>query len=125
MKDWIIVLNSGLSLLPVIGILAILLIAIQVYKMKKLGKQFADCAVRKGIVQEMGIREPTKLRPYRYCFVKCSFQNSGDLIEIPYDSGDLKQAQAGDEISVYFYANASTMVVALRAHRIKCDVHDL
>lgn len=72
----------------------------------------------------MGIREPTKLRPYRHCFVKFSFQNSGDLIEIPYDSGDLKQTQANDEISVYFYANGSTMAVALRAHRMKCDVPD-
>lgn len=112
MQDWMLVFHGGLSLLPIMVIPAILLIAIQVYKLKQLGKQFADCTVRKGIVQEMGVREPTRLRPYRHCFVTCSFQNSSDLIEIPYESGDLNQAKVGDEIPMYFYANGSTTVVA-------------
>lgn len=119
MKDWMIVLNGGLALLPVMVIPAILLIAIQVYKLKKMGKQFADCAVRKGIVREMGVCEPTRQRPYRHCFVKCSFQNSGDLIEIPYEGGDLKQTQVGDEIPIYFYTNGATSVVAFDESTVK------
>lgn len=113
------ILRGGLGGLPIMGVMAILLIGIQVYKVKKMGKQFADCVVRKGVVQEMGIREPTKLRPYRHCAVKCCFQNGSDTVEIPYDSGDLKHTQVGDEIPLYFYPNGAVTVVAYDENTVR------
>lgn len=119
MQDLAIILKGGLGLLPITGSMAMILIAIQAYKMKKMGKQFADCMVRRGVVHEIGIREPTQLRPYRHCVVKCSFQNGGDLVEIPYDSGDLKDIQAGEVIPLYFYPNGVVTVVAYDEGTVK------
>lgn len=119
MQDLMMILRGGLGLLPIMGGTAVLLIAIQTYKVKKMGKQFADCVVRKGVVREMGMREPTQQRPYRHCIVKCSFSNGSDLVEIPYDSGDLNHTQVGDEIPMYFYPNGATTVVAYDGDMVK------
>lgn len=105
-------LAGGLALLPILGVVAMVLIGIQFYKLRSMGKQFADCTVRKGIVRELGMREPTKTRPYRHCAVSCSFSGGSDVVEIPYDSGDLNHVQPGDELSVYFYPNGVATVVA-------------
>lgn len=119
MQDLMTILRGGLGLLPIMGGAAILLIAIQTYKVKQMGKQFADCVVRKGVVHEMGIRAPTQTRPYRHCVVVCSFSSGNDLVEIPYDSGDLKDTQGGDEIAIYFYPNGVATVVAYDANTVK------
>lgn len=113
------VFRGSLGLLPIIGGVAILLIAIQTYKVKQMGKQFAECVVHKGIVEEMGMREPTKLRPYRHCVVVCRFASGNDVVEIPYESGDLKDTQVGDEIPLYFYENGATTVVAYDNDTVK------
>lgn len=119
MQNLMMILRGGLGLLPITGSMAVLLIVIQAYKVKKMGKEFADCIVRTGVVQELGIREPTQLRPYRHCIAKCSFQNSSDLVEIPYDSGDLKHTQVGDEITLYFYPNGAATVVGYDEGTVK------
>lgn len=122
MQDLMIVLRSGLALLPIMGGTAILLIAIQTYKVKQMEAQFADCIVRKGIVHAIEIRGPNQTRPYRHRVVTCSFQNSSDLVEIPYDSGDLEHTQAGDELSIYFYPNGTASVLAYDAGTAKAKL---
>lgn len=112
MQDLTMILTGGLRSLPMMGGIAVLLIVIQYFNFRKMRDQFADCIMRKGIVQEMGVRAPSKTRPYRHCFVICSFSEGDDLLEIPYESGDLNHIQEGDEISLYFYPNGVSTVVA-------------
>lgn len=119
MQDFTTILRGALGMLPIVGGTALLLIVILAYKVKKMGEQFADCAVRKGVVHEMAIREPTQARPYRHCVVVCSFSGGNDLVEIPYDSGDLKHTKVGDEIPLYFYPNGAATVVAYDAGTVK------
>lgn len=119
MQTLMMVLRGALGLLPILGGTAVVLIAIQAYKVKKLGKQFADCVVRRGIVHKMEIREATQVRPYRHCVVVCSFSGGNDLVEILYDGGELDHIQLGDEIPLYFYPNGAATVVAYDADTVK------
>lgn len=125
MQDLMIVLRSGLALLPIMGGTAILLIALQTYKVKQMESQFCDCIVRKGTVHAIEIRGPNQTRPYRHRVVTCSFQNSSDLVEIPYDSEDLTHTKPGDEIPIYFYPNGAATVVAYDAGTAKAKLKKL
>lgn len=112
MSNWMMILRGGLGVLPIVGGVALLLIVMQYFSFRKMGKQFSDCVVRKGIVEGMRVQEATRNRPYRHCVVTCSFSGGKDLVAIPYDNGDLKDVQTGDELSLYFYPNGVTTVVA-------------
>lgn len=105
-------LKASLALLPITGCVAVLLIVIQYRNLRKMKNQFSACTVRRGIVQELGVRAPTKMRPYQHFSVICAFPNGNDLLEIPYESGDLNQVVPGDEIPLYIYPNGVAAVVA-------------
>lgn len=111
MENLMMILTGGLRILPLSGGLAIFIIVILYFNLRKMGNQFSDCIVRNGIVQEMGVRQPSKTHPYRHLYVICSFSNGNDFLEIPYESGDLKNTQKGDEIPLYFYPNGLVTVV--------------
>lgn len=113
------ILAGGLSIAPVMMCLAALMIMVLYYKLQQMRKQFSDCIVRKGEILEMGIREPTKVRPYRHCYVICRFANSNDSVEIAYDGGDLDHLQVGDELPLYFYSNGVATVVAYNDENTK------
>lgn len=112
MQDFMMYFSAGLRLLPFMGIIGLFLIVFQYFNLRRLKDQFLSCTARKAIVQEMGIREPTRMHPYRHCFVICSFSDSANSVEVPYESGDLKHVKVGDEIPLYFLPNGVTTVVA-------------
>lgn len=119
MQVFVTSMKNGLLWLLLMGGFAALMMIIQYFNFRKMKNQFSDCILRKGVVQEMGVRAPTKNRPYQHCYVICSFSNGRDLVEIPYESGDLNHVRTGDEIPIYFYPNGAATVVAYNDETIK------